>query len=70
MDWNTTYQLAEQHRNDMLKSAAEARLARTARNGNSFFQGLVARFTKTDAQPATVAPVETLPVAVKHTAAA
>jgi hypothetical protein len=71
MDWNSTYQLSEQHRNDLLNTAAEARLARIARKGKSnLFQSLVARFAKPTPQPAVIAKVDTLPVPGKTTVAA
>lgn len=73
MSWNTTSELAEQHRNEMLTYAAEARLARTARpasKSHNGLRGLVARFARPATRPVVVAKVDTLPVPAEHTVAA
>lgn len=73
MSWNTTYELAEQHRNEMLHHAAQARLARTVRkdrNTGNAFRSLVARFARTTTQPVVIAKVDTLPVPAERSAAA
>lgn len=70
MSWNTTYELAEQHRNEMLNYAAQARLARTVRKNRPSVRSLVARFSRTATQPVVMAKVDTLPVPAEHTVAA
>jgi hypothetical protein len=70
MNFHTSYNLAEQRRNEMLDHAAQTRLARTARKSNtSVLRTFTARFARPAAQPVVV-QIDTFPVPSNRSAAA
>jgi len=71
MNFHTTSELANQRRNEMLATAAEHRLARSARKSNGHvLSNVIARFARTTPQPVVVTQIDTFPVPGNHSAAA